>query len=140
MIRDLEERLFAAADQTVEVPDADHFLDRLHQTLNRRKRVRRTVTVAVTTAAVILITSVGLLLNLTEPGRQDYLVYDEFGLFSDIGETGTVDVDWVDRSLVLEALNYLIQEADFVENGWKTVETLEELGFIDFEQQPNSEG
>ncbi|MFQ6616100.1 MAG: hypothetical protein ACE5HZ_04945 [Fidelibacterota bacterium] len=140
MTQDLEERLIAAADRTIEAPDPHDFLDRLHRTLTHRRKVRQTLAVTVTTAAAVLITTLGLFQNLRNSSDQDYLVYDEFALFSDIGETDTIEVDWADPSLVLEALNYLIQEADLMGNGWKTVETLDQLGYIDFQSPSNSEG
>lgn len=140
MSRDLEERLFDAAGVTVDVPDSRDFLHRLHETLRRRRGSRRKIGFAVSTAAVLLATTWGLFLNLANSWQPDYLVYDEFVLFSGIGETETVDVEWIDSSLVLEALNYLIQETDLTENGWKMVESLDRLGLIDVEQAPHSEG
>lgn len=132
-----ENRLFHAAGREIEAPDPGEFVDRLHRSIDRRRRFRQRLALTLSSSAVLII-AVGLYFGLGGTPQEEYIVNNEFVLFSDVDESADVDVEWVDSTLILHALNYLIQEADLAANGWNTVGTLNELGYIEFQHLPNT--
>jgi len=127
----LEKRLIFLGTQSVNAPNSDEFILRLHGEIKHRQEVKQRILLTSTVVVLVVMTTIGLFENLWMRADFEYGLESEFLFLSDLdGDEIYDNASYVDESFMWEAADYLIYEMDLLETEWEIIQDLEDLGIM----------
>jgi len=127
----LEKRLIFLGTQSVNAPNSDEFILRLHGEIKHRQEVKQRILLTSTVVVLVVMTTIGLFENLWMRADFEYGLESEFLFLSDLdGDEIYDNASYVDESFMWEAVDYLIYEMDLLETEWEIIQDFEDLGIM----------